>query len=100
MAGGSWAWRPSRRRRARWWLRTGMLLAVIGLRRVVCATRTRWEPVCLAVGAGLMVTGFEVPAAAVAFLIGLGIMVVALVRGIAVKGRAAAQAADYWQWHG
>jgi hypothetical protein len=84
----------------RWWLRTGMLLAVIGLRRAARATRVRWEPVCLSLGAALMAIGFEVPAAGVMFLLGMVVMVVALVKGIAVKGRAAGQAADCWQWHG
>jgi hypothetical protein len=84
----------------RWWLRTGMLLAVIGVRSMLRVTRARWEPVCLAVGAALMVIGFEVPSAAVTFLLGMLVMVVALVKGIAVKGKAAGQAADCWQWHG
>jgi hypothetical protein len=100
MSGASWAWRPSRRRRIRWWLRIGTLLAVIGVRRLLRSARARWEPLLLAVGAALMAIGFEVPSAAVTFLVGMIVMVVALVKGIAVKGRAAGQAADCWQWHG
>src|SRR5271155_4840142 len=45
---GSWAWRPARPRRIRWLLRTGTLLALIGLMRLARATRTHWEPVSLA----------------------------------------------------
>jgi hypothetical protein len=96
--GGSWAWRPARRRRIRWWLRTGALLALVGVMRLARTVRTHWEPVSLVVGATLTVIGFEVPAASVAFLIGLLVMVVALLKGIATKGRAAGQAADCWQW--
>ena len=98
--GGSWAWRPTRSRRIRWWLRTSALLAVLGVMRLARAARIRWEPVFLGVGAVLTVVGFEVPAASVTFLLGLLILVVTLVKGIAAKGRSAGQAADCWQWHG
>jgi hypothetical protein len=96
--GGSWAWRPGRRRRIRWWLRTGALLALIGLMRLARTMRIHWEPVSLVVGVALAVVGFAVPAASVAFLLGLLVLVVALLRGIATKGRAAGDAADCWQW--
>ncbi len=76
-----------------------MLLALIGLMRLARITRTRWEPVSLAAGATITVIGYEVPAAAVAFLIGIGVLVVTLLRAIATKGRSAGQAADCWQWH-
>ena len=85
--GGSWAWRPARRRRIRWWLRTGTLLALIGVVRLARTARTRWEPVCLVTGALLMVIGFAVPAAFVAFLPGVLVLIVALLKGIASKGR-------------
>jgi hypothetical protein len=98
--GGSWAWQPSRPRRFRWWLRTSALLAVIGVMRLARATRVRWEPLALGVGAALAVIGFMFPAAFVAFLLGLLILVVTLLKGIAIKGRSAGQAADCWQWHG
>lgn len=97
---GSWAWRPGRPRRVRWWLRTSTLLAVIGLRRLARAMRRRWEPVFLAVGAALMVTGFMLPAAAAAYLIGMLVLVVTLLKGIASKGRSTGQAADCWLWRG
>ena len=68
--------------------------------RLSRAARIRWEPVFLGVGAVLMVVGFELPAASVTFLLGLLVLVVTLIKGIAVKGRSAGQAADCWQWHG
>ena len=98
--GGSWAWRPARPRRIRPFLRTGMLLALIGLMRLARATRTRWEPVSLIAGATLTVIGFEVPAASAAFLVGILVLVVTLLKGIATKGRPAGQASDCWQWRG
>jgi hypothetical protein len=77
-----------------------VLLAVLGVMRLARAARIRWEPVFLGVGAVLTIVGFELPAASVTFLLGLLILVVTLVKGIAVKGRSAGQAADCWQWHG
>jgi hypothetical protein len=100
VAGRSWAWRPARPRRIRWWLRTGALLAVIGVVRLARATRARWEPVSLGVGALLMVIGFVWPAAYVAFCLGMLVLLVTLLRGVAIKGRSAGQAADCWQWRG
>jgi hypothetical protein len=88
--GGSWAWRPGRPRRIRWWLRTGALLALIGLARLARAARARWEPVSLGIGAVLAVIGFVVPAAFVAFPLGIMILVVALLKGVATKGRSGA----------
>ena len=98
--GGSWAWRPARRRRMRWWLRTGTLLALIGVVRLARTARARWEPVSLVVGGLLMVIGFALPAASVAFPLGMVVLVIALLRGIATKGRATGQAGDCWQWRG
>jgi uncharacterized membrane protein YdcZ (DUF606 family) len=96
----SWAWRPARSPRIRWWLRTGALLALMGLVRLARSTRTRWEAICLVAGATITVIGYEVRAASVAFLVGILVLVVTLLKGIATKGRAAGQAADCWQWHG
>ena len=97
---GSWAWRPARPRRIRWWLRTGTLLALIGVVRLARAARARWEPVSLGAGAVLMVIGFVLPTAFVAFFLGMLVLVVSLLKGIASKGRTAGQAADCWQWRG
>ena len=58
-----------------------MLLALIGLMRLARATRTRWEPVSLVAGATLTVIGFELPAASVAFLLGILVLVVTLLKG-------------------
>ena len=98
--GESWAWRPARRRRIRWWLRTGTLLALIAVVRLARAARTRWEPVSLGAGVTLVVIGFVLPAAWLAFLFGMLVLVVTLLKGIRTKGRGAGQAADCWQWRG
>ena len=97
---GSGAWRRSARpRRMRRCLRIGVLLALIGVMRLARGTRAHWEPVLVGTGVVLAVIGYAVPAAFVAFLIGLVIMVVALLTGIAAKGRSVGQAADCWRWH-
>jgi hypothetical protein len=95
-----WGRRPARRRRAPWWLRVCALLAVIGLRYVARSARARWEPVSLAAGTALMIIGFELPAAFIAYLVGMLVLVVTLLKGIRNKGRSVGQAADCWQWHG
>jgi len=77
-----------------------MLLALIGVMRLARTTRARWEPVSLGAGVALMATGFAVPAASVAFLLGILVLVVTLLKGISSKGRAVGQAADCWQWRG
>jgi hypothetical protein len=56
--------------------------------------------VSLGVGTVLAVIGFAVPAAFVAFLLGVLVLVVTLLMGVATKGRGAGQAADCWQWRG
>ncbi len=52
---GLWFSRPVRSRRIPRWLRTGGLLAVIGLIRLAAAVRPRWRP--LTAGVVLTVTG-------------------------------------------
>jgi hypothetical protein len=98
--GGSWARRPARPRRIRWWLRTGSLLALLGVVRLARTARIRWEPVSLGAGVTLVAIGFALPAAWLAFLFGLLVLAVTLLMGIATKGRGAGQAADCWQWRG
>ena len=98
--GRSSARRPARSRRIRWWLRTGTLLALIGVVRLARAVRVHWEPVSLVAGGLLMVIGFVLPAASVAYLFGMLVLVIALLTGIKTKGRAAGPAADCWQWRG
>jgi len=77
-----------------------MLLALIGVVRLARGARTRWEPVSLVAGGLLTVIGFALPAASPAFLVGLMVLVIALLKGVATKGRPAGQAADCWQWRG
>jgi hypothetical protein len=98
--GGSWTRRPSRPRRIRWWLRTGTLLALLGVVRLARAIRGHGEPVALLAGGLLMVIGFVVPAASVTFFPGMMVLLIALLKGIRTKGRAASPAADCWQWRG
>jgi hypothetical protein len=98
--GGSSSRRPTRARRIRWWFRTGTLLALFGVVRLARATWVRGEPVALVVGGLLMVIGFVLPAASVAFFPGMMVLLIALLRGIKTKGRAASAAADCWQWRG
>lgn len=92
--------RPARRRRIRWWVRTGTLLALIGVVRLARAARASWEPVFLGAGATLMIIGFELPTTFVAFPLGMLVLMVTLLKGISAKGRSAGQAADCWQWRG
>jgi hypothetical protein len=47
-----------------------------------------------------MIIGFELPSAFVAYLLGMLVLVVTLLKGIRSKGRAVGQAADCWQWPG
>ncbi len=79
--------RPERPRRIPWWLRAGALLMVIGILRLARSARARWEPVSLLVGALLMVTGFLLPAMAGAFLLGVLVLIVTLLKGIGRQGR-------------
>ncbi len=79
--------RPGRARRIRWWLRTGALLVVIGVLRLTRTARTRWEPLSLLAGALLMVTGFVLPAASGAYLLGLLVLIAVLLKGIRTQGR-------------
>jgi len=98
--GRSWAWRPARPRRIRWWLRTGTLLALMGGVRLARSARACWEPVFLGTGLLLMTIGFVLPAVSVAFFLGILVLVVTLLKGIATKGRATGQSADCWLWRG
>jgi hypothetical protein len=80
--------RTARARRIRWWLRTWALLMIIGVLRLARTTRTRWEPVSILVGTLLMLVGFTLPAvAAWAFLPGLLVLIVALLKGIRPQER-------------
>src|SRR5437773_1163702 len=69
-AGESRAPRPVRSWRLRWWLRTGALLSVIGIRRLA---RARWQRVFLVTGALVFVIGLMLRSS-VAFVSGMLIM--------------------------
>jgi hypothetical protein len=70
LAGESRATRPVRSWRLRWWLRTGALLSVIGIRRLA---RTRWQPIFLVTGALVFVIGLMLRSS-VAFVSGMLMM--------------------------
>ena len=75
------------RGRIRWWLRTGALLAVIGVMRLARMIRVRWEPVLLLTGALLTVIGVMLPNA-VALLAGVPVLFFALLKGLTAKDAA------------
>ena len=90
--------RLARPKRIRWWLRTGALLAVIGITRLVRGVRARWRPVFVVTGTALLVAGVLVHSGA-AFIAGMLVLLVALLKG-AQPGhcRAAAQMTGA-HWH-
>ena len=91
-AGESPATRPVRSWRLRWWLRTGALLSVIGIRRLA---RARWQPIFLVTGALVFVIGLMLRSS-VAFVSGM------LMMGSAVSGTAppspTAARVHTWMW--
>ena len=74
------------RGRIRWWLRTGGLLAVIGVMRLARILRARWEPAFLIAGALLTVIGVMVPNA-VALLSGVPVLFFVLLKGLTARDR-------------
>jgi hypothetical protein len=79
--------RPARASRIRWWLRIGALLVIIGILRLGRTARARWEPLSLLAGTLLTVTGLVLPAVAGAFLLGLLVLIVTLLKGIRQQNR-------------
>ena len=79
--------RPARLRRIRWWLRTGALLTVVGVLRLVRTARVRWEPVSLLAGVLIAVTGFVLPAGGGVFMLGVLVVIVTLLKGISAQER-------------
>jgi hypothetical protein len=60
---------------------------VIGIVRLACTARTRWEPLSLLFGGLLMLIGLLLPAVAGTFLLGLLILIAALLKGIRQQSR-------------
>jgi hypothetical protein len=79
--------RPARIRRIRWWFRTGALLVILGTLRLARTARVRWEQASLLAGLVITVTGFVLPAASWAFLLGLLVLIVTLLKGISGQHR-------------
>jgi hypothetical protein len=86
---------PVRLRRIRWWLRAGVLLSVIGVRRFARTACTRWQPSFLVTGALVLVIGLLLRSS-VAFVLGM------LVMGSAVSDRGlhspTAATVRTWMW--
>ena len=72
--------RPARSERIRWWLRTGVLLTVIGVMRLARITRARWRPAFLLTGTLLIVIGVMLPSLA-AFFFGPLVVLFAMPKG-------------------
>ena len=91
--------RITRARRFQWWLRTGALLSVIGIRWLARIVRSRWRSAFLVSGALLVIVGLELPSSA-AFVPGLLVLLVGLLKGNeASHARSAAQMTAA-HWHG
>jgi len=86
-------------RRIRWWLRTGALLSVIGIRRIARIVRCRWRPVFLVSGALLMVVGFELSSGAI-FVPGLLVLLIGLLKGTEASQCRSATQLTAAHWHG
>lgn len=72
--------RPARTRPIRRWIRTSVLLAVIGLMHVARTVRTRWRPALLLAGGVLTMAG-NMLSSSVVLLPGLLILLIALLIG-------------------
>lgn len=86
-------------RRFRWWLRTGALLSVIGIRRFARIVRSRWRPAFLVSGALLVVVGFELSSSAT-FVPGLLVLLVGLLKGNGASHCRSAAQMTAAHWHG
>ena len=90
--------RLARPRRIRWWFRTGVLLAVIGITQLARGMRARWRSMFFATGAALIVVGVVLPSGA-AFVPGMLVVLIALLKAAEPSHcRAAAQMTGV-HWH-
>jgi hypothetical protein len=90
--------RLARPRRIRWWLRTGALLAVIGITRLARGLRARWRSMFFVTGGALIVAGVVLPSGA-AFVPGMLVVLIALLKAAGPSHcRAAAQMTGV-HWH-
>jgi hypothetical protein len=90
--------RLARRTPIRRWFRTGALLAVIGITRLARIMRAHWGSIFLVTGSLLVILGFVLSSAG-AFVPGLLILLIGLVKG---AGRSHCRAADQMtgaHWH-
>jgi hypothetical protein len=88
----------ARSRRIRWWLGTGVVLAVIGITRLARGMRARWRSVFSVTGAALVVVGVVLPSGA-ALVAGILVVLIALLKGAEPNHcRAAAQMTGV-HWH-
>jgi hypothetical protein len=69
--------RVARTRRIHRWIRTGALLAVIGLMRLPCAVRTHWRPMLLLAGGMLTAVGI-ILSSGVSFIAGMLVLLITL----------------------
>jgi len=91
--------RLARPMRIRWWLRTGALLAVMGITWLARTMRARWRLMFVVTGALLLLVGVMASSAA-AFVPGLLVLLFALLKGAgACDCRAAAQLTQV-RWRG
>jgi hypothetical protein len=90
--------RLARPKRIRWWFRTGGLLAVIGITWLVRTMRARWRSVFLLTGALLVIVGVMLPSGG-AFVPGLLVLLVALLRGAESGHCRAATQMTGTHWH-